>query len=75
MLIFFLDPGKEFSMQIIQVSPDDLPDGKDPQFRIYTLIGIALQLGSSDSPILDREDRRGNHRAVCLTFYLKNFLS
>ena len=44
-------------------------------FRIRNFIGIAVQLDSSDKLILDREDRRGNHRAVCLSLCSKDFFS
>ena len=58
---------------MIQVSPADLPEGKYPQSRIRTLIETALD--SLDKLPLDREDRRGNNRAVYLSLCSKNFFS
>ena len=48
-----MDQGRD--CLIISVSPADLPEGMDPQFRIRTLIGFAVQLDSSDKLTLDRE--------------------
>ena len=36
------DNEESYQWQIFHVSPADLPEGKDPQFRIRTLIWIAL---------------------------------
>ncbi|KAF8904091.1 hypothetical protein CPB84DRAFT_698930 [Gymnopilus junonius] len=51
-----------YRWQIMQVSPINLPEGADQHYRIRTLVGLALQLDSSDKLTTDKEDRRGNHR-------------
>ena len=67
--------GESYQFLNIQVWPADLPEGMDPRFGIRTLIGIVLQLGSSDKLTLDTEGRRRNHRAVSLSLCLKNLFS
>ena len=61
MLLIFIGQEESYQWQIIQALPADLPEGKDLQMPIHTLVGIILQLDSSDKLALDRDYHRGNH--------------